>query len=176
MKYQFFFLKILADCPSESLNKLLWGRANTLCWSMYLAIVCVLTLLATDIRGLAVNNIRPQQSEAYSACRSASRSRDAVAVDQTYFLHLFYALCHAQRHHQGFYSVCLLVSQGRRRWPPPRELLQPECLFTQFRMLSLASTVPVIQGRDWLVSVSEMIVSLSELVRHRDQATDGICY
>lgn len=30
--------------------------------------------------------------------------------------------------------------------------------------------------RDWLVSMSEMIVSLSELVRHRDQATDGICY
>lgn len=115
MKYQLFFLKILADCPSESLNKLLWGRANTLCRGMYLAIVCVLTLLATDIRGLAVNNIRPQQSEAYSACRAASRSRDAVAVDQTYFLHLFYALCRAQRYHQGFYSVCLLVSQGRRR-------------------------------------------------------------
>lgn len=40
----------------------------------------------------------------------------------------------------------------------------------------MASTLPVVQGRDWLVSVSEMIVSLSELVRHRDHATDGICY
>lgn len=63
LPFFFFFLKILADSPGESLNKFPWGRANALCWSVCLAIVCMLTLLPNYIHAGAVNNTWPQQSK-----------------------------------------------------------------------------------------------------------------